>query len=136
MKNKKTYFLIIAFIAVAAMLWNVLTEPGIKELKGNFREVAFTRNEQNSGPVIRIYAVTLNAEYWKEMEQYGNYMPHTKYGKPRVYFFLSEKPYPEKLMLGDNNMEEHFKQNCIGIYEKDGMSQVSLSKHPFKSTQF
>ncbi len=60
------------------MVWNILSEPGIKELKGNFREVAFIRNEQNTGPVVRIYAVILDTENWKGMEQYGNNIPHTK----------------------------------------------------------
>lgn len=133
MKNKKVYILIIAFIAVAAMFWNVLTAPGIKELKGNFKEAAFTRNEQNSGPVIRIYAVTLSAAYWKEMEQYGNYMPHNKFGTTRVYFFLSNEPYPENLALGENNFDDRFKQYCLGIYEKDGMGQVTFIKYPYKN---
>ncbi len=134
MKNKKIYILLVSLIAVAAMLWNVISAPGIRELKGNFRETAFIRNEQNSGPVIRIYAVKLEGEYWKEMEQYGNYMPHTKYGTTRIYFFLHDKPYPEKLTLGSDNMEQDLKKNCLAIYEKDGMSQVSFTRYPFKNT--
>ena len=122
-----------ALAAVVVMVWNVLTEPGIKNIEGDFTEVAFIRNEQNTGPVVRIYAVTLSGDYWKEMEQYGNYMPHTKYGATRVYFFLNDKPFPTKLLLGGRNLEERFKENCIGLYEKDGMSQVSLIKYPFRN---
>ena len=118
-------------LLVALMVWNILTEPGITDLQGNFKEVAFVRNEQNSGPVNRIYAVTVNGQHWKEMERYGNYMPHTKYGITRIYFFSNKKKYPTKLLLSDNNIEDSFKEYCIGIYEKNGMSQVSLRKYPF-----
>lgn len=135
MKKNKLYILIISVIAIAGMVWNILSEPGIRELKGNFREVAFIRNEQNTGPVVRIYAVILDTENWKGMEQYGHYMPHTKYGTTRVYYFLSNKPYPLKLTFGENNLVEPFKEHCIALYEKDGMSQTSLIKYPFKKVR-
>ena len=113
------------------MIWNVLNEPGISDLKGNFKEVAFTRNEQNSGPIIRIYAVTVAGKPWKEMEQYGNYMPHTKYGTTRIFFFPANKPYPSKVDLGDQNISETMEENCLAIYEKDGMGQVNLRLYPY-----
>ena len=131
MKTKNTYIILFSMVLVAFMVWNILTEPGITDLQGNFKEVSFIRNEQNSGPVNRIYAVTVNGDYWKEMEQYGNYMPHTKYGITRIYFFSNKKQYPTKLILSDNNIGDSFKEYCIGIYEKNGMSQVSLRKYPF-----
>ena len=126
LKNKKTYIILITLVIIAAMIWNVATERGIKDLKGNFREVAFIRNEQNTGPVIRIYAVTVEEMHWEDMEQYGNYMPHTKYGNTKIYFFDAGKAYPTKLTLGEENIEEIFKKNYIAIYEKDGMGQVRM----------
>lgn len=120
-------------ILIGMMLWNALNEPGIKDLKGGFKEVAFIRNEQNTGPVIRIYAVTVKGELWAEMEQYGNYMPHTKYGTTRIYFFQADKPYPTTLSVGDNNFAGEMEENCIAMYEKDGMSQVRLNKYPFRN---
>jgi len=132
MKKNKLYILVIALIAISAMLWTVLNEPGIKGLKGNLKETAFIRNEQNTGPVIRIYAVSIDQENWIEMEQYGNYMPHNKYGTTRVYFFLSNKPYTGKLEITKSNIEEQYKQHCIAIYEKNGMSQSSIVKYPFR----
>lgn len=133
MKNKKNYIILGVIIIVGVMIWNVVNEPGIKDLKGGFKEVAFIRNEQNTGPIIRVYAVVVQGEPWKEMEQYGNYMPHTKYGTTRIYFFQADKPYPSTLLLGDNNIPEEMKVNCLAIYEKDGMSQVKLQKYPFRN---
>lgn len=118
-------------VIISVMIWNVINEPGIKDLKGGFEEVAFIRNEQNTGPVIRVYTVIVHGEPWKEMEQYGNYMPHTKYGTTRIYFFRAGKPYPSRLTLGENNISGDMKENCLAVYEKDGMSQVKLQRHPF-----
>jgi hypothetical protein len=133
MKKYKVYILLLSVLIIIAIIWNAITEPGIKDLKSNFKEIAFIRNEQNTGPVIRIYAVSLNSEDWKEMEQYGNYMPHTKYGTTRIYFFLNNTDLPEELSFGEINIAEQYRKNCIAIYEKDGMSQTSMRKYPFKN---
>ncbi len=133
MKKYKVYILVASVLIVSAIVWNTITEPGIKDLKSEFKEVAFIRNEQNTGPVIRIYAVSLKTENWEEMKQYGNYMPHTKYGTTRIYFFLNNSDIPEELNFGDVNIPERYKKNCIAIYEKDGMSQSSIRKYPFQN---
>ncbi len=133
MKKYKIYILAVSVLIIIAIVWNTLTEPGIKDLKSDFKEVAFIRNEQNTGPVIRIYAVSLKTENWEEMEQYGNYMPHTKYGTTRIYFFLNNSEIPEELNFGEVNIPERYKKNCIAIYEKDGMSQTSIRKYPFNN---
>ncbi len=133
MKKYKVYILLLSVLIIIAIIWNAITEPGIKDLKSNFKEIAFIRNEQNTGPVIRIYAVSLNSEDWKEIEQYGNYMPHTKYGTTRIYFFLNNTDLPEELSFGEINIAEQYRKNCIAIYEKDGMSQTSMRKYPFKN---
>lgn len=133
MKKYKVYILVISVLIVIAIIWNTITEPGIKDLKSDFKEIAFIRNEQNTGPVIRIYAVSLKTENWEEMEQYGNYMPYTKYGTTKIYFFLNNSEIPEELNFGEVNIPERYKKNCIAIYEKDGMSQISIRKYPFKN---
>lgn len=133
MKKYKAYILLLSVLIIIAIIWNAITEPGIKDLKSDFKEAAFIRNEQNTGPVIRIYAVSLNSEDWKEMEQYGNYMPHTKYGTTRIYFFLNNSEIPEELNFGEVNIPERYRKNCIAIYEKDGMSQTSIRKYPFNN---
>jgi hypothetical protein len=133
MKKYKAYILLLSVLIIIAIIWNAITEPGIKDLKSDFKEVAFIRNEQNTGPVIRIYTVSLKTENWDEMEQYGNYMPHTKYGTTRIYFFLNNSEIPEELNFGEVNIPERYKKNCIAIYEKDGMSQTSIRKYPFNN---
>jgi len=132
MKKYKYYILTFSILLIVAMIWNAMSEPGIKDLKGNFKELAFIRNEQNTGPVIRVYAVSLDNKNWDEMKQYGNYMPHNKYGSTKIYFFLNNDKAPNTLKLGDVNIDEDFKEYCIAVYEKDGMSQTSLKRYPFE----
>jgi hypothetical protein len=131
MKKYKIYILVITLLIIIAIIWNTISEPGIKDLKSDFKEIAFIRNEQNTGPVIRIYAVSMKTENWDEMERYGNYMPHTKYGTTKIYFFLNSNEVPENLNFGAINISEHYQKNCIAIYEKDGMSQHSIRRYPF-----
>ena len=131
MKDKKLRNIIagILLILVGYIIFDAFMQPGPKDLKGNFAETAFYRNENNTGPVIRIYAVTVEDTLWKEMRQYGDFMPHTKYGNTKVYFFLAGKPAPEQLYPGKENFDTTYRQYCIAQYEKDAMSGVSFRKN-------
>ena len=128
----KYLFAIIVIAGIAWMLKDSFTQPGVKDLKGNFRETAFYRNENNTGPVIRIYAVSVSGNYWDEMLEYGNLMPHTKYGTTKVYFFKNTLPVPQKLTANEPHFETALNPNCIALYEKDGMNRVSILKSPLK----
>ena len=108
--------------------WDAFSQPGVQDLQGGFEEVAVYRNENNTGPVIRIFAVTVAEPRVAEMEQYGNYMPHTKYGNTKVYFFRKGKPVPEKVYPGDENFPAQFKPQVLATYDKDAMGQVTFRK--------
>ena len=126
---KSKYLLIIAVIAgLAWMLKDSFTQPGVKDLKGNFTETAFYRNENNTGPVLRVYAVSVSDTLYKEMLKYGDLMPHTKYGTTTVYFFNNNLPVPKSLKGDEPHFDQAFSANCIGVYQKNGMSKVSFSK--------
>jgi len=126
---KAKYLIIIAAIAgLAWMLKDSFTQPGVNDLKGNFKEISFYRNENNTGPVIRLYAVEVADTLYKEMISYGNLMPHTKYGTTTVYFFKAGLPAPAKLNSVSPHFDHAFAANCIGVYEKNGMSKVSFSR--------
>ena len=114
------------------IFWSVFNTLGINDLDGNLKEIAFIRNEQNTGPIVRVYAVSIDEENWESMEQYGNYMPHNKYGTTRIYFFLSNNPYRGKLQIEGENIEKSYQKECIALFEKNGMSQTSLVKYPFQ----
>ncbi|RAU83674.1 hypothetical protein [Pontibacter arcticus] len=125
---------ILAAIAAVLIIWFIsdsFSQPGVNDLNGDFKEVAFYRNENNTGPIIRVYAVTVNDTLWQEMEQYGNFMPHTKYGNTQVYFFSDKNPAPKQVNGTAPYFEESFKTLCLARYEKDSMGKISFLKKPY-----
>ncbi|GAB3536997.1 hypothetical protein GCM10027443_28820 [Pontibacter brevis] len=126
---------ILIALSVALVLWliyDAFSQPGPQDLKGDFKEVAMYRNENNTGPIVRVYAVTVADTLWEEMQAYGDYMPHTKYGNTKVYFFLKDNPAPEEVFPGDPNFSQQYQEYNVAVYEKDAMSQVTFRKNPFR----
>lgn len=129
--NKKIIIILLLVAGIGLIIYNSLSQPGIAQLQTKFKEISFERNEQNAGPVLRSYVVTVDEVNLKEMEIYGNFMPHTKYGKTKIYFFDAKKPFPKKSYLNKPFFAKEFESNCLVIYEKDGMGKVKLLQNPF-----
>lgn len=115
---------------VGWMLKGTFFQPGIDDLKGDFKEVTRYRNENNTGPVQYVFIVTVKDPATAEMEQYGNFMPHHKGGNTKVYYFVEGTPTPNKAMPGDVNFDPAFNQACIALYEKSAMGNTSLVNNP------
>lgn len=133
--NKKIVFyplLIFILILIFFIIKDTFNQPGIKDLKAGFKEVVKFRNANNTGPVQRIYVVTVKDSLWKELKDYGNIMPHTKYGNTKVYYFLESTDVPKKLHPGTVNFDPKYNNLCIALYEKSAMSQSVFNKYPFK----
>jgi hypothetical protein len=125
----------LGIVVAALVIWimvDSLSQPGVNELKGEYEEVAFYRNENNTGPIVRIYAVHSPDSVWEEMEKYGNYMPHTKYGNTKVYFFSQLEETPKSLRSDPPYFDAEAVSFCLAMYEKNAMGQVSFVKYPFK----
>lgn len=110
---------------VIILLWdtNMLSQPA--NLKGSFTEVAFKRNENNSGPVIRIYAITVKEPNGADYKGYGDAMPHTLRGNTKVFFFDEKGPVPVELKL-DFPYFDTLLYKPIQVYERNGAGVVSL----------
>lgn len=119
-------------LLVVGIIYSSLSQPGINDLTGNFQEVATYRNENNTGPVQRVYAVTVSDTLWSEMETYGNFMPYSKLGNTTVYFFNESQPFPTKLVPGDRNFPPDFNAYCLARYEKSSMGDIRLTRYPFQ----
>lgn len=127
-KNKKLLFLALIALVVGFIVYDSASLPNAGDLKGNFKEKAFYRNENNTGPIVRIYAVSVEGEVWDEMKQYGDLMPYTKYGTTTVYFFDASQPVPDKLNAAEPHFDGAFEKNCIAVYSKDQNGEVSFKK--------
>ncbi len=127
--SRKSIFLILGIILVAIIVINSLSQPGTEQLNTKFKEISFTRNEQNAGPVMRSYIVTVDRLDLKEMEVYGNFMPHTKYGRTMIYFFDANKPFPLSVSLTEPFFPKQFENNYLAVYEKNGMGEVRMKEN-------
>ena len=129
--NKKSIFLIVLAVLAGYIIYDSTSQPNVNDLKGNFKEVSSYRNENNTGPIIRIYAVTVENTPWEEMKKYGDLMPYTKYGTTNVYFFDQGKDFPEKIVPDNQRFDARYNANCLAMYSKDANGQVAFSRYPF-----
>ncbi|MBB2145505.1 hypothetical protein GM921_08425 [Pedobacter sp. LMG 31464] len=134
MHNKKQTLLIIVIVLVIIgwIMKDTFTQSSIEDLKGGFTEIASYRNENNTGPVQRIYAVTVKDTTSAQLVDYGNLKPHTKYGNTKVYFFLEGSNVPSNISPGDVNFDAMYNSSCFALYEKSAMGNFGLVKNPFK----
>ncbi len=130
-KNKKNLLLLVLAIIIGYIVYDSTSQPTVTDLQGGFREVALYRNENNTGPIVRVYAVSVRDTLSKDMLKYGDLMPYTKYGTTTVYFFNAAKPFPDSLAASEPHFDPNFWPNCIAVYRKDANGQASLDEKPF-----
>ena len=120
------------FLLLGWFVYDSLSQSGVGDLKGNFQEAATYRNENNTGPIVRVYAVTVTDTVWREMRQYGDFMPHTKYGNTKVYFFRQGQPTPKTVRPGQVNFDAEFDKYCLAKYEKEVMGNVTFQRYSLR----
>jgi hypothetical protein len=130
---KPKYLILGALVLLLGwFVFDSLSQPGVGDLPGKFEEVAAYRNENNTGPIVRIYAVALADTLWHPMQQYGALMPYTKYGSTKVYFFRAGQPAPRAVQPGASAFDAQFNPYCLAEYEKDPMGKVSFRRYPLR----
>src|SRR5690606_33364248 len=115
-------------LIIAVMLVIVVRDSSLlkdtEKIRGGFTETAFKRNENNSGPVIRLYAVKVDSPLVADFEGYGNSMPHTEHGSTRIFYFDSSKGAPNQLSL-ETPYYDTSKYEAISIFQKNAVGDVS-----------
>lgn len=128
MNKKRWIWLGVTVLLIAAfILKDSLSQPNVDDLKGGFKEIAFGRSDQNTGPIVRIYIVSVSDDQNAQMQSYGDLMPHTKYGTTKVFFFKDDNPIPQKINL----QPPHFDTTtykALARYEKNPMGNTLLIK--------
>jgi len=131
--NKKYLIGLALAVLIGWFVVDAVTQPSPQDLPGDFQEVGMFRNENNTGPVVRIYSVTVgDTTRWQEMAQYGDLMPYTKYGTTKVFFFAKQGPAPTTLQPTPPHFASEYNRRCLAAYEKDVMSKVTFTKHPIQ----
>lgn len=99
-------------------------QPGMERFEGKYQALGTYRNENNTGPVIRIYAVKAIDSDFAWMEEYGNSLPHTKYGRTMVFFFTEEVEPELELSPKEPHFAQVLRPYLIASYEKTPMGEV------------
>lgn len=131
MKSSKLIFVFIGIVMVillAYILKESFSQPGKERFNGKFEEMGFYRSENNTGPVIRIYAVRVLEPNEELMREFGNAQPHTKYGRTLVFFFSSQAGNDVGLSPKPPYFSTELQSHLISTYEKTPMGEVRFVK--------
>jgi hypothetical protein len=125
----KLIFALALTAVLAAMLFDLFSAENINSIEGDFEQIGFVRNENNTGPVKRLYAYNVSDTLWENIEKHANLLPHTKYGTTEVYYFLDAGETTIQLNL--NNSQESLlgRENCVAHALKNGMGELHFSKY-------
>lgn len=110
-------------ILLVQIVRSSFSNPGIEAFEGKYEELAFYRNENNTGPVIRIYAVRAldTDEVW--MREFAEAQPHTKYGRTLVFFFSPELKQKVELTPQEPFFAAELRPHLMARYEKTPMGE-------------
>ena len=123
-KSKKIWLIGIPLILILGyFIYDSYSQPTIEDLPGDFKEVAFVRNENNKGGIIRIYAITVGDQLNAQYDQCADMFPVNDYGSiTKVYFFDKNSPFPTKLQLEEPHYDNS-KFEAINILSRRGMKK-------------
>lgn len=99
-------------------------QPGIERFEGKYKELSSYRNENNTGPVVRVYAVKALDKNRDWMREYGDAMPHTKYGRTVVFYFSNEIDQEIILSPTDPYFKKGMQPYVLATYQKGPMGDV------------
>ncbi len=123
-KSKKLWIIAVPLILILGyFIYDAYSQPSIEYIPGDFSEVAFVRNENNKGGIIRIYAVTVGDQLNAQYDKCADMFPVNDYGSiTKVYFFDKNKPYPTSLKLEEPHYDSA-KYEAINILSRIGLKK-------------
>lgn len=127
MKSARLIYIVLVCIVLVLVIFiakESFFQPGVERFEGKYKELGTYRNENNTGPIVRLYAVKVldNNNEW--MEAYGNSLPHNKYGRTMVFFFEDEIDQDVPLSPKEPYYPEVLKSYLVASYEKTPMGEV------------
>ena len=113
--------------AVGVLLYQIinstLSQPGLERLEGKYEEIGFYRNENNTGPVLRIYAVRILDPDPLWMKEFADAQPLTKYGKTLVFFFSEKLTQQIELSPTEPFFSPELREFLLAEFEKTPMGE-------------
>ncbi|QYH37715.1 MULTISPECIES: hypothetical protein [unclassified Algoriphagus] len=131
MKSTRILYLLLSLSVLALVVYILkesFTQPGLDRFEGKYEELGFYRNENNTGPVLRIYAIKVLNEEGDWMREFAEMQPHTKYGKTLVYFFSPEAPSKIELTPKYPYFQANLEPLVLASFEKSPMGQSKFQE--------
>lgn len=113
----------VVLIVLFQIVSSSLSQPGLERFEGKYEEIGFYRNENNTGPVLRIYAVRVLDSDPSWMKDFAEAQPHTKYGKTLVYFFSEKLSQQIELSPTEPYFSAEFREFLLAEFEKTPMGE-------------
>lgn len=114
---------VIVLIVLFQIVSSSLSQPGLERYEGKYEEIGFYRNENNTGPVLRVYAVRVLDSDPGWMKEFADAQPHTKYGKTLVFFFSEKLSQPIELSPTEPYFPAEFQEFLVAEFEKTPMGE-------------
>lgn len=119
------YYVIAVVVAVIffQIIRSSLSQPGNERFEGKYEEIGFYRNENNTGPVQRVYAIKVLDESGDWLKEFADSQPHTKYGRTLVFFFSNDVPNGINLTASEPYFSSEFLPFLRAKFEKTPMGE-------------
>ena len=114
-------------IVVGIVIYQIISasfsQPGKEQWEGKYEEIGYYRNENNTGPVVRVMAVRVLDRDEKWMKAFADSQPYSKYGRTHVFFFAED--LSDKIQLSPTApfFSEEFRPFLLAEYEKSPMGE-------------
>jgi len=132
-KYRKLVIGLVVVAFAALMVGDLFRHRGPADLKGGFREIAFARNEQNKGGIVRIYAFSVADTAGADYLGCGELLPHNDYGSlTKAFFFAAGTPTPHELELEPPHFDTlQYHPVAMYIKGKDGTGSLVTDRLSF-----
>lgn len=127
-KRYRKLLIILAVVVFGTLLvQDFLQRRGPADLRGGFEKIAFARNEQNKGGIVRIYAFRVADTTDADYQGCGELLPHNDYGSmTKAYFFAAGEAAPQSLRLEPPHFDTvQFRPTAVYLKGKDGIGRVT-----------
>lgn len=129
MKRPSTLIILLGItvlIVLGVIVTESFSEQGIAAYQDQFEEVGYYRNENNTGPVLRIYVYQTQVEDQEVLKSFADLLPHTKYGRTLVFFVHESVKAPVALSPESPHFPASMSPSIFAKYEKTPMGEQQL----------
>jgi hypothetical protein len=122
-----TFFIGIIVLGVLGLIVKEsFSGKGVADYQDKFEEIGYFRNENNTGPIRRVYAFRTKEQDPEVLKSFANLLPHTKYGRTLVFFVAETWKEPVVLSPESPYFPELLRSHLFAKYEKTPMGEQQL----------